>query len=172
MAMEPRRSAMELVRAALGRYREITTSSLTVLCLVVRGENLQFANGVRINRDLRGAIAAIVDVCNAIDCDLCLSCTGSVDLETSQATFVRLLAVKGADNARNDLQVIEDHASIHAEIIQLFAGDHAGALAGFRLQLQFTRSRFHRYGCIGGTHLQNKRSNAESITRSQNHLGL
>jgi hypothetical protein len=67
VAMKPTGASMECVRATFRADRNRCARSLTIFGLEVRSKNLNFLDRIEVDRNLGCAVAAVVDVGDAVD---------------------------------------------------------------------------------------------------------
>ena len=91
-------AAVEVARAALRGHDELPAARLAELGLIVRGEDLHLGHRVRVQRDVRAAVVARIDVRGAVNRELVLVGARAVHVEGIDAAGAGDLAVEGADD--------------------------------------------------------------------------
>src|ERR1700692_355228 len=79
-------AAMELVSAALGHQRNLCARVPPVLSLIRPGQDFEFRHGIEAHSHVLATVGASIDIANAINRELVLGATVTVDLEAAQTT--------------------------------------------------------------------------------------
>ena len=126
------RAAVEGSAAGFGFDFDSAGAVATVLCAVIGRENFEFGNGFGVRINVQRGIAAVIHVVAAIEFPVvvfgaaAVHAIADVTVDADSAFILTSLA----DHTRGDIDKLSEIATVHDEVVDLFAGDSAAQIRG------------------------------------------
>src|SRR5262245_47743835 len=176
VAAEVATGAMVFVRARARGERDETSAGTAILSLIIRGENLDLFERVRIDRDQSARVVAQIVVGHAVNRVLVLGVARAVNGEAAGNVGDGRSSAPGGraagDNAGNEPRQINRIAPVETDAAKLLARNQVGALARLGLDLQLARVSLNLNRLSHLADFEREVARVELVRRAQNDVAL